>query len=118
MGCLVFSAKLKEAYMGTTFYEILNILGTLLSIFGLIVLGVSLTWLLVNLLHHSEITGEWQKVCLVIGFLAFGSTIFWLVGQSGAGGFALGAGFGLLFFGMFKPQSKKQEKPDEVEEIS
>ena len=73
----------------------------------MLVFGVGAAWLLISALRQGETL--WQLHAVLYGvFFALAAIVVWHTAPGDAGGFALGAGSGILYWGFMK--ARKDEK--------
>jgi hypothetical protein len=89
-----------------TFLDVLDIVGYVLRFLGALVFGLGMGWLTIRLVKQEM--AAWQLlVAVYLGLLAsFVLLGHWVGGGATLGAFGLGAGAGLLIWGMFKPKPK------------
>jgi hypothetical protein len=93
-----------------TFVQVLELLGYFLRVVGLIVFGLGAGWLTAKV-FHGEGFGWQLQVAAFLGLLgAFALVGHWIPGGGAVGGFGLGAGAGLLFWGMVGSRPKGEEE--------
>jgi len=99
-----------------TFFDVLDLLGYLLRFLGSVVFGVAAGWLTVRLVKQEG--AAWQLlVAVYLGLLAsFVLLGHWVAGGATLGSFGLGAGAGILIWGLVQPRSKDDEEatPSEI----
>jgi hypothetical protein len=81
-------------------YDIVELLGYLLRVLGSLVFGLGVGWLTIRTLTAAE--GNWQlAIAVFLGILATFVLIGnWVAGGATLGAFGLGAGAGLLIWGL------------------
>ncbi|MFH2103583.1 MAG: hypothetical protein ABIJ39_09560 [Chloroflexota bacterium] len=95
--------------MPSVVYEILELLASLLRLFGMIVFGLGVGWFALEFLRKGQ--QAWQlQIAIFLGFIGLGIALAYFITPGALGGFALGAGFALLFWGL--PKKKKDEDKD------
>ncbi len=83
-----------------TLQQVLELLGYLLRIVGLIVFGLGVGWLAARI-FRGEGAGWQLQVAVFLGLLGtFALVGHWIAGGGAVGGFGLGAGAGLLIWGL------------------
>jgi hypothetical protein len=90
-----------------TLYDVLGLLGVLLRFVGALVFGVASGWLVIHLLKWQI----WQvAAAAVLGFFGvFALLGYWISGGGTIGAFGLGAGAGVLIWGLMPERSKDEE---------
>lgn len=92
-----------------TFVQVLELLGYVLRVVGMIVFGLGAGWL-ASKVFRGEGAGWQLQVAVFLGLLgAFALVGHWVPGGGSVGGFGLGAGAGLLVWGMASGRSKGDE---------
>lgn len=93
-----------------TFVQVLELLGYLLRVVGMIVFGLGAGWL-ASKIFRGEDAGWQLQVGVFLGLLgAFALIGHWVPGGGSVGGFGLGAGLGLLIWGMAGNRSKDDDE--------
>lgn len=96
-----------------TFVQVLELLGYLLRVVGMIVFGLGAGWLASKVFRGEE--ADWQlQVAVFLGLLgAFALVGHWVPGGGSVGGFGLGAGAGLLIWGLAggRPKGEEESSP-------
>jgi ABC-type phosphate transport system permease subunit len=88
--------------------DIINLLGQLLRLLGMVVLGLGFGWIALDLLKKIE---PWQgQVAIFLGLagLIIGMAVF--TGPGALGGFAIGVGIAIFMWGMPKKNKPEEEK--------
>ncbi len=95
--------------MSFTVYDALQLVGFILRGLGAVVFGVGAGWLVVHVLKSEG--HNWQlAIAALLGVLAtFALLGHWVEGGATIGGFGLGAGAGILVWGM-GPARKSDEE--------
>ena len=89
-----------------SFYEFLNLLAELLSMFGVLIFGVAASWFALYAFRNRP----WQlQIAVFLGFFLFVGIVFWVMSSSSVGAFALGSGGALLFWGLREQEKTKEE---------
>jgi hypothetical protein len=93
----------------TGVYAILELIGYLLRFLGALVFGVAVGWLAARIVKSEET--EWPLLLgtflgLLAAFVLLGH---WVVGGGTLGAFGLGAGGGLLIWGLLGNKKKDEE---------
>jgi len=94
--------------MPTIVFDIINLIGSLLRLFGVAALGVGIGYLVVDLFHKTQ---EWlMQAVLFLGLagLVIAMAVFLAPGALGA--FGLGFGAAIFMWGM--PKKKKEEEEE------
>lgn len=88
-----------------TLQQVLELLGYVLRVIGLIVFGLGAGWLTARVFRGES--GGWQlQVAAFLGLLGtFALVGHWIAGGGAIGGFGLGAGAGLLIWGLMPSRS-------------
>ena len=98
-----------------TFLDVLDIIGYVLRFLGALVFGLGIGWLTIRIVKQEMLV--WQvTVAMYLGLLAaFALLGHWVGGGATLGAFGLGAGAGLLIWGLIqpRPKEKEEEKPAE-----
>jgi hypothetical protein len=98
-----------------TFLDVLDIIGYVLRFLGALVFGLGIGWLTIRIVKQEMLA--WQvTVAMYLGLLAaFALLGHWVGGGTTLGAFGLGAGAGLLIWGLIqpRPKEKEEEKPPE-----
>jgi hypothetical protein len=89
-------------------FDILSIGGGLFRFVGLLAFGLGIGWFTLHLLKEAN----WQlKIAIYLGLVALAVGFAKFLTSGALGAFAIGAGGGLLMWGM-----QKEKKPAEAEE--
>ncbi|MBN1666936.1 MAG: hypothetical protein JW862_07595 [Anaerolineales bacterium] len=97
-----------------TFIDFLQILASLLRALGMLVFGVGAGWFVLYAFRQPE--RRWQlQIAVFLGFFFFTALAARFTSAAGIGGFTLGAGAALLFWGL-RPVAKKES--DEKQQIA
>jgi hypothetical protein len=93
-----------------TFLDVLDIVGYVLRFLGALVFGLGMGWLTIRLVKQEM--AAWQlMVAMYLGLLAsFVLLGHWVGGGATLGAFGLGAGAGLLIWGLVQPRAKDDEE--------
>ena len=95
-----------------TFEEIVRILalgGYVIRFLGLLLMGLGAGWLVVSALKNEFLT--WQtRIAVVLAFAATFAMGVRFLSSGALGGFALGAGVGLLLWGLRKDKTEEEEE--------
>jgi len=93
-----------------TFIDVLDLLGYVLRFLGSLVFGVGAGWLTVRLVKQEGVA--WQLlVAVYLGLLAsFVLLGHWVSGGATLGSFGLGAGAGILIWGLIQPKPKGEDE--------
>ena len=93
-----------------TFLDVLDIAGYVLRFLGAIVFGLGVGWLTIRMVKQEMVA--WQlMVAVYLGLLAsFVLLGHWVVGGATLGAYGLGAGAGLLIWGLVQPRSKDDDE--------
>lgn len=90
-----------------SFMDFVALAGYALRLLGLLVFGVAIAWF--TLTAYRQAGERWQmQIAIYLGLLFFAALLARLASAAGLGGFALGAGAGLLYWGL-----RKEEVSDE-----
>jgi hypothetical protein len=89
-----------------TYLDVFDIIGYVLRFLGALVFGLGMGWFAIRQLKQEMVA--WQlTVALYLGLLAaFVLLGHWVGGGATLGAFGLGAGAGLLIWGMSRPKPK------------
>ena len=94
--------------MDDIIYEVIDLLVFLFRVLGLLVFGVGLSWFTLKAFNESE---AWQvKMAVVFAFASLFAMAFRFQSAGAIGAFGLGAGIGLLLFGLRKPGGDEEEE--------
>jgi hypothetical protein len=97
----------------TNLLEVLDIIGYVLRFLGALVFGLGMGWLTIRIVKQEPL--GWQlAVAIYLGLLAaFVLLGHWVEGGATLGAFGIGAGAGLLLWGLIQPRPKEkdEEKP-------
>lgn len=93
-------------------YTVMDLLGGLLRLGGLLVFGAAAGWLVLNALRRVEFPWPYHVLITFILF-TFVAVLTWRLSPAALGAFTLGAGAGLLFWGLRKPGKKPDASKDE-----
>jgi hypothetical protein len=90
-----------------TFFDVLDVLGYVLRFLGAAVFGLGVGWLTVRAVKQEG--AAWQLlVAVYLGLLAsFVLLGAWVAGGATLGAYGLGAGAGILIWGLIQPKPKK-----------
>ena len=92
------------------FYDITGLFSSLLQFLGLLVFGIAAGWFTLNAFQQPE--RHWQlQAAVFLGFFFFVALLAAFTSPGGVGGFALGAGGALLFWGL-KTDSPPKDSSD------
>jgi len=93
-----------------TFLDVLDIAGYVFRFLGAIVFGLGMGWLTIRLIKQEM--AAWQLlVAVYLGLLAsFVLLGHWVGGGATLGAFGLGAGAGLLIWGLVQPKAKDDDE--------
>ncbi len=81
------------------FFDVVAIVGGIVRFFGLLVFGVAAGWF--TLYAYRQPEKQWQlQIAVFLGFFLFAGLLARYVSAGGLGGFTLGAGGALLFWGL------------------
>jgi len=96
-----------------TYLDVFDIIGYVLRFLGALVFGLGMGWFAIRMLKEAA---GWQlTVAMYLGLLtAFVLLGHWVGGGATLGAFGLGAGAGLLIWGMFRPKPKVEEGTETV----
>jgi hypothetical protein len=95
--------------MANVLYGVANFLGEVLGLVGMLVFGAGAAWLLISVLRQGE--KPWQLQAVLYGvFFALAAVIVARAAPGDFGAFSLGAGGGILYWGLMK--AKKVEAPE------
>lgn len=94
------------------FLDVVTFVSWIVRFLGLIVFGLAAGWFTLYAFKQPE--GNWQlQIAAFLGlFLLFG-LMAWFVSPGALGGFALGVGGALLYWGLRGERSPKEETPEE-----
>jgi hypothetical protein len=92
-----------------TYLDVFDIIGYVLRFLGALVFGLGMGWFTIRMVKQEMVA--WQlTVAMYLGLLAaFVLLGHWVGGGATLGAFGLGAGGGLLVWGMFRPKPKVEE---------
>jgi hypothetical protein len=92
-----------------TYLDWFDIIGYVLRFLGALVFGLAMGWFTIRQLKQEMVA--WQlTVAMYLGLLAtFALLGHWVGGGATLGAFGIGAGAGLLIWGMFRPKPKVEE---------
>lgn len=94
------------------FYDFFAFIGWIIRFFGLLVFGVAAGWFTLYAFKQPEQC--WQlQIAVFLGIFLFTALLAHYSSAGGLGGFALGLGGGLLYWGMRGEKSPEEEIPDE-----
>jgi hypothetical protein len=98
-----------------TFLDVLDIAGYVFRFLGAIVFGLGIGWLTIRLVKQEM--AAWQLlVAVYLGLLAsFVLLGHWVGGGATLGAFGLGAGAGLLIWGLVQPKSSDDDEEPSAE---
>lgn len=89
-------------------YDVLTVLGVIVQPIGLLIFGVMAAWLTLKVLDKEKVV--WQAQAVAIGvFFAFTAYIGSWLTPGALGALTLGAGAGLIFFGLIQNREKKDQ---------
>ena len=94
------------------FVDFVAFLGWAVRFFGLLVFGVAAGWFTLYVFKVSE--ERWQlQIAVFLGIFAFTALLAAFSSAGGLGGFVLGLGGGLLYWGLRGDKPPDEETPDE-----
>lgn len=89
------------------FMDFVALAGYIMRLLGLLVFGVAAAWF--TLTAYRQAGERWQlQIAIYLGLLFFTALLARFASAAGLGGFTLGTGAGLLYWGL-----RKEEAPDE-----
>jgi hypothetical protein len=89
-------------------YDVLTVLGVIVQPIGLLVFGVMAAWLTLKILDQEKVVWQVQAVAFGIFFAFLAYIGSWLT-PGALGALTLGAGAGLVFFGLIQNREKKEK---------
>jgi hypothetical protein len=98
-----------------TYLDVFDIIGYVIRFLGALVFGLGIGWLTIRVVKQEMLAWQ-QAVAMYLGLLAaFVLLGHWVEGGATLGAFGLGAGAGLLLWGLIqpKPKEKDEDKPAE-----
>ena len=97
--------------MGTVLLGVANFLAELLGVVGLLVFGFSVAWLLISVLRQND--KPWQLIAILYFiFFTLAAIVIWRTSPGDLGAFTLGAGGGIIYWGIIKPNQKVELPPE------
>jgi hypothetical protein len=98
-----------------TYLDVFDIIGYVLRFLGALVFGLGMGWLTIRMVKQ-EILAWQQAVAMYLGLLAtFALLGHWVGGGATLGAFGLGAGAGLLIWGLIQPKPKDKDEEEAAE---
>ena len=95
-------------------FAIASFFGSLFQVIGLLVFGVAAAWFTLYAFRQPE--RRWQlQIAVFLGFLFFTALTLRYTSAGGAGGFVLGAGGALLFWGL-RGEGESEDTASEPDE--
>ncbi len=96
------------------FFDVISFFGWIIRFVGLLIFGVASGWFTLYAFKQSE--QRWQlQIAVFLGIFSFTALLAYYSSAGGLGGFALGLGGGLLYWGMRGEKSPDEETPAEEE---
>ncbi|MBC8503431.1 MAG: hypothetical protein ISR58_05480 [Anaerolineales bacterium] len=93
------------------FFDVIAFFGWVVRFVGLLVFGIAAGWFTLYAFNNDE--GRWQmQIAVFLGIFLFTALLAYYSSAGGLGGFALGLGGGLLYWGM-RGGKLPEEDPDE-----
>ncbi len=94
------------------FFDVVAFMGWMMRFLGLLVFGVAAGWFTLFAFKGSE--GRWQlQSAVFLGIFAFTALLANFTSAGGLGGFVLGLGGGLLYWGLRGERPPDEEPSDE-----
>jgi len=89
-------------------YEILELLGALIRLLGMLVFGLGAGWLALEFFRKGQQT--WQlQIAIFLGFAGLAIALTYFTSPGALGAFTLGAGAAMLVWGLRKPKKEEEE---------
>ncbi len=89
---------------------VLDLLGALIRLVGLVLLGLGSGWLVLEFLRKAE--QAWQlQIALFLGFVGLAIAMAVFLAPAALGGFGIGVGVAVFLWGLPKAAKKEEEKP-------
>lgn len=98
-----------------TYLDVFDIIGYVVRFLGALAFGLGMGWLTIRTVKQQTLA--WQMaVAMYLGLLAaFVLLGHWVSGAATVGAFGLGAGAGLLVWGLIQPKPKEKEEEKSAE---
>jgi hypothetical protein len=94
------------------FMRVISLFGSLIRLLGLLVFGLSAAWFTLKAFNQPE--RRWQlQVAVFLGFFALAGLMARFTSPGGTGAFALGAGAGVIIWGLRAEREPGDEEEDE-----
>ncbi len=94
--------------MPGVFYEIINLLASILRLIGTAVLGLGIGWLTLDLLKKMQ---AWQgQVAIFLGLAGLSIAMAVFTSWGALGAFCIGVGVAIFLWGMPKKKNKEEDK--------
>ena len=91
-------------------YDFLSVVSELFRVFGLLVFGVAAGWFILFAYKKRP----WQlQIAVFLGSFLLAGIIFYSSPAAGVGAFGLGAGAGMLFWGLKDHQGADDDPPED-----
>jgi hypothetical protein len=90
-------------------YEILDLLGALIRLLGLLVFGLGAGWFMLEVFRKGQ--QAWQlQLAIFLGFCGLAIAMAYFTTAGALGGFGIGVGVAMFVWGMPKPKKEKEEE--------
>ena len=95
--------------------EFIALMGAIVRLLGMLVFGVAAGWF--TLYAYRQAGERWRlRAIIYLGFFFFVASAIYFTSAAGIGGFGLGAGAALLFWGLKKDPATEDAEESENEE--
>ena len=92
-----------------TFYEVLELIGMLMQVLGLVLFGVAAGWFTLHVASQTE--KNWQLLSIVYSvFLVFVALMVKHLSRGAEGAFLIGAAGAMIYWGLVKNREKPEKK--------
>jgi hypothetical protein len=91
------------------FYDVVDIIGLLVQVLGLVLFGVAAGWFTLKVIDQPEKNWQLQSIVYSV-FLVFVAMLARYLSQGALGAFLVGAAGALLYWGLIKNREKPTKK--------
>ena len=92
-----------------TFYDIAEIIGIIVQVFGLVLFGVTTGWFTLYVINQPEKNWQLQSIVYSV-FLIFIALMNRYLASGAFGAFLVGAGGAMIYWGLIKNREKPPKK--------